>query len=394
MNRGNSPDKRSLGDIVRQVRAMAIQALPRMYCADQRLFAFRLRKNGCQDVREGISRRYTAIVLIGLAEESQNVAAEVLGGHRPEDVCTRLIEDIDQMSDLGEVALTTWAARALRHSNAPAAIRALRRMEPWLRPYPTVSLSWALAALVADGGDVTDMAQAQMTARTLLASFRPESGIFPHTSPGGKIPRLRAHVSCFADLVYPIQALSYYHLATGDAPAAGAAVRCAAHTCQLQGSAGQWWWHYDVRTGRVLERYPVYAVHQHAMAPMALFVLARACGRDHGASIARSLRWLDEPEENTGSLIDTGHQVIWRKVARREPRRLVRGLQAVASCLHPSLRAPAVDILFPPVAIDYETRPYEMGWILHAWPAGQELQFTGCPASPQTDTAGNPSTRA
>ncbi len=393
MNLESTPDRRSIGDIVRQVRAIAIQSLPRMYYADQRLFAFRLRRNGDEGIREGVSRRYTAIVLIGLADEGRDVTAEVLGGHRPEDVCTRLLEDIDAMSDLGEVALTAWAARALHHAKAPAAIRALRQREPWSRPYPTVELSWALTALVADGSEATDMAQAQMTARALLGTFRPQSNIFAHCSPGSEAPRLRAHVSCFADLVYPIQALSYYHRATGDAPAAEAAIQCANHTCQLQGAAGQWWWHYDVRTGRVLERYPVYAVHQHAMAPMALFALAKMCGQDHSASIGRSLRWLDSPVESTGSLIDTEHRVIWRKVARREPRRLVRGLQAVASCVHPGLRAPAVDLLFPPVAIDYETRPYEMGWILHAWPAGHELQFTGCSASPQADAAGNPNTR-
>ena len=76
--------------------------------------------------------------------------------------------------------------------------------------------------------------------------------------------------------------------------------------------------------------------------------------------------------KKAGPLIDRERQVIWRKVARREPRRLVRGLQAAASRLHPNLRLPAVDLLFPPTSIDYETRPYEMAWILHAWPVSCE----------------------
>lgn len=386
MNQGNSSDRQIVSDIIRQLRAIAIQTLPRMYYPDRRLFAFRLRKNGRNEIREGVSRRYTAIVLIGLAGEDRNIAAEVLGGHRPEDICTGLVEDMDGMSDLGEAALTTWAARALGHSKTSAAISALRRMEPWLRPYPTVELSWALMALVADGSEVTDMAQAQMTAQALLASFRRESGVFSHWSPGGKVPRLRAHVSCFADFVYPVQALSYYYLAAGDAQMAEAAASCARHICQLQGPRGQWWWHYDIRTGRVVERYPVYAVHQDAMAPMALFALARACGQDHSAAIDKGLRWLANPAESTGSLIDTERNVIWRKVARREPRRLVRGLQAVASGLHPCLRVPAVDLLFPPVAVDYETRPYEMGWILYAWPSTQEHESEMCCRYEQRET--------
>ena len=116
-------------------------------------------------------------------------------------------------------------------------------------------------------------------------------------------------------------------------------------------------------------RYPVRAVHQDAMAPMALFALAKASSRDYSASIEKGLQWLVDPSEVPESLIDSERNIIWRKVARREPWRVVRGLQAASSYLHPDLRVPGMDILFPPVSIDYETRPYHMGWILHTWPA-------------------------
>jgi hypothetical protein len=356
-------------DVIRQLRSIAVCSLARMYYPQERLFAFRLRRNGAGEVLEGVSRRYTAIVLIGLAGEDRHMAAEVLGRHSPQDVCDRLLDDIDRMEDLGEVALTTWAARALGHPRASAAINALRRMDPGQRPYPTVELSWALTALSVDAKG-SDMIQAEATAKALLGSFKQGSGLFPHWSVGYTAPRLRAHVSCFADLVYPIQALSYYHLATGNTQAAEVACRCADRMCELQGPAGQWWWHYDHRTGQVLERYPVYSVHQEAMAPMVLFALAKACGQDHSASIKKSVHWLFDPPEKAGPPVDLEHKVIWRKVARREPRRLVRGLQAAASCLYARLRVPAMEIAFPPTAIDYESRPYEMGWILHTWPIG------------------------
>ena len=361
-------------EVVQKLRSIAVHSLARMYYPEQRLFAFRLRRNERGEVLEGVSRRYTAVALIGLASEDPCIAAEVLGNHSLNDVCDRLLDDVVEMDDLGEVALTTWAARVLGHSKASMAVKALQRMEPGQRPYPTVELSWALTALVVGGSDATDMAQAEVTARALLASFRQESGIFGHWSAGSKVPRLRAHVSCFADFVYPIQALSHYHLVTGDTRAAEVACSCAGRMCQLQGPAGQWWWHFDIRTGRVLERYPVYAVHQDAMAPMSLLALAKACGQDHSASIEKGLNWLINPPEITGSLVDPEHNIIWRKVARREPRRLVRGLQAAVSCLHPGLRVPAADVLFPPISVDYESRPYEMGWILHAWPITHELQ--------------------
>src|SRR5438034_137840 len=71
---------------------------------------------------------------------------------------------------------------------------------------------------------------------------------------------VRGHVSCFADLVYPILALSQHGMTANDTDAISCAARAAEVLCRLQGPAGQWWWHYDYRTGQVIERYPVYAV--------------------------------------------------------------------------------------------------------------------------------------
>ena len=83
-----------------------------------------------------------------------------------------------------------------------------------------------------------------------------KSNIFFHGPSRKGLSSVCSHVSCFADFVYPIQALSYYYQATQDSRAAEIACCCAEHMCELQGDSGQWWWHFDNRTGRVLERYP------------------------------------------------------------------------------------------------------------------------------------------
>lgn len=67
-------------------------------------------------------------------------------------------------------------------------------------------------------------------------------------------------------------------------------------------------------------------------------------------------------------MIDESGGVIRRKVARREPRKFVRRAQAVAARIHPALRWPGTDTLFPAGAIDDECRPYHLGWLLYAWP--------------------------
>jgi hypothetical protein len=279
-----------------------------------------------------------------------------------------LIGAAGRAADVGEAALTLWAARALNHTRADEALRRLQSLDPPQASCPTVELSWCLSALTVPGSDVTDAALAEAIARRLLASFHSHSAMFPHWPAGAKAASLRSHVACFADLVYPIQALSYFYMATRSLEAIDAARRCADRMCELQGPEGQWWWHFDVRTGRVIEGYPVYAVHQEAMAPMALFALQDACGVDHTDAVIKGLRWLVDPPEVPDSLIDDQAGIIWRKVARHEPFKATRSVQALASRLHPSLRLPGLNRMFRPTFVDYESRPYEMGWILHAWP--------------------------
>jgi hypothetical protein len=174
-------------------------------------------------------------------------------------------------------------------------------------------------------------------------------------------------VASFADQVYPIQALSRYHAACDDRNALMDATRCAEQICALQGSDGQWWWHYDSRNGRVIEGYPVYTVHQDAMGPMALFDLHEAGGPDFSDAIGRGLGWMVTAAEVGHSLICDDLDVIWRKVGRAEPNKLLRAVRAGASRLHDGIRLQVLDRMFPPTRIDYECRPYHLGWVLDTW---------------------------
>lgn len=376
MNAEDTPEVRAVQLLVRQLRSMAIRGLARMYRPSERLFAFRIRRDERGEVLEGVSRRYTAITLIGLASQPQEMTAGALAGQHLHEVCARLLDDAEGADDLGEVALVLWAARVLGHPNADKALQRLRLMDPARQPYPTVELAWSLLALLAGGYEIADEELADALARRLLGSFRPESGLFPHWPQDAKSSFWRRHIGCFADQVYPIQAMSHYHMRTGNAQAGAAAQHCANVICSLQGRDGQWWWHYDVRSGKVVEGYPVYSVHQDAMAPMALFALREACGVDYGANVIRGLKWLMNAPETASSLIDVEAELVWRKVARHEPRKLARFLQGMASLIHPSLRVPLINTLMPPHSVDYECRPYHFGWLLCAWSEGETARLS------------------
>ena len=362
--------------MVSGLRDFALRGLARMYRPDVGLFAFRIRRRGDTEGLEGTSVRYTAISLIGLAGEDEHVQKTVLAGGRIEDASARLVRKVASLDSVGDVALILWLASLVGSRSRSLILDRLRALRPDDAAHPTVEIAWALTALCL-ASDPEALTLRTRLADRLMASFEARAAMFPHRL-GGSAGALRNHVSCFADLVYPIQALARYADAVDDGNARDIAVRCAREICARQGADGQWWWHYDRRTGEVVERYPVYAVHQDAMAPMALFALERATGIGWDEPIARGLAWLAHAPELQGrSLIDRSAGLIWRKVARREPRKLTRYVQAAVSRVHSRLRAPGLNALFPACVIDDEDRPYHLGWLLHAWPAERATRWDG-----------------
>ena len=203
LNQPHEPSPIALGkpllaETVELVKSIAIRALTRMYLPGQRLFVFRIRRTPVGDVAEGISRRYTAIALIGLRHLPSETVREVLHGSTAEQVCGQLLADLDRMDDLGEVALTVWAARAMDHPGAAMAVERLRAMQPADRLWPMVETSWSLAALAVPGSRAGEEALAGRLADRLIASHQPVSRLFSHW-PLGAGSRLRSHVCCFAD---------------------------------------------------------------------------------------------------------------------------------------------------------------------------------------------------
>ena len=356
----------AIGDMALDLRARAIRALPRMFLPDRGLFAFRLRREGGRDLVEGVSPRYTAIVLIAAAGESTDTVQSILCGQSTAQVCDKVMDGASRSTDIGETGLALWAARLLGHPGGQTVLERLRALDPVGGRWPTVELAWCLTALSVPQPGLDDALAARLAGR-LMATLNESTGLFAHFPAGGTAGGLRSHVTCFADCVYPVMAMSHYHRARGCDKALDTARRCADTMCALQGAGGQWWWHFDVRTGRVVERYPVYAVHQDAMGPMALLDFHDAGGDAHWDAVHKSILALDQPSRIKQSLIDTDADVIWRKRARREPGKFCRAAQALASRIHPGLRAPLTDVLFPPVCTDFESRPYHMGWILYAF---------------------------
>ncbi len=345
-----------------------------MYRADSDEFAF-TRIFTTTDDRvtahlSGTSLRYAAIAALGVSWLPAESQPALLGGHRLDDFVALLIERQAASSNLGDIALVAWSAAQIGHPLLHDALRRLREADRGTAPEYVVECAWVVSALAAARAQADVEEHLAQARQRLLGSVVPGSPLFPHATGPGLVKSYRDHVACFADQVYPVQALARLHH-SGDDPAALAAARTTAEQiCRLQGPDGQWWWHYDARTGDVIEGYPVYTVHQHAMGPMALLDLAEAGGGDYDEPIRKGLRWLLGPAE----LGDDGEPMLLddegltvRKVFRGDPRKVVRGLHTVTTRARPGLRLPVIDRVYRPTSLDRECRPYEFGWLYFAW---------------------------
>ena len=263
-----------------------------------------------------------------------------------------------------------WAAAEGGHADLDHALQRLAALDQPERPVDVVSAAWVVSALAA-ARPLADVERHLAAARQRLLAARGPA-VYPHTT-GPDTPWYRAHVGSFADQVYPIQALARLHRSADDPEALAVAGTVAGAICSAQGAGGQWWWHYDSRTGAVVEGYPVYSVHQHAMGPMALLDLADAGGDGHLDAIRRGLRWLAGPPEAGGL---AARQPSWSSMSRRSPGARWRApipARSSAGCgprppgSSPGRRVAALDRVYPPGVVDHECRPYELGWMLYTW---------------------------
>ena len=165
----------------------------------------------------------------------------------------------------------------------------------------------------------------------------------------------------FADQIYSVQALGFYSAVAADDGVLALAEGSADRLVTLQGAGGEWWWHYDPRSGGPSQHFPVYSVHQHAMAPMALAAVSAAGTRDFTAAIDKSIEWIDVNQSGS-SMVDVAAGTIWRDLAPPRGRLAVQlgHLRSLAG------RPTVEEVSTTDVRLNRETRPYEWAWCLYA----------------------------
>ncbi|MEA2267960.1 MAG: hypothetical protein QOC64_570 [Solirubrobacteraceae bacterium] len=214
-------------------------------------------------------------------------------------------------------------------------------------------------------------------ARELMARWSSASGLFDgrrrlrrprDVRPSSLLSR---NLTSFAHQVYAVHGLAEHaRVVSGRVP--DCAVRTADRLVQEQGPLGQWWWIHSARDGRVIDGYPVYSVHQDAMAFLALAPLENLGAGRYAEALWRGLRWVDGANELQESLVHRDRNLIVRCIQRvgsdaDGPSGLSRPAIRAARLASWGLR-PAAGTRAEPSGLEIlsECRSYHLGWLLYA----------------------------
>lgn len=191
--------------------------------------------------------------------------------------------------------------------------------------------------------------------------------------------RLRRRFASFATQIYLSIACYHYGEFAGDSSALAMAGACARKLIALQGPQGEWPWFFDAVTGRVLDFYEVYSVHQYGMAPALLEWAERYHVPGARNALINGFNWVFGENQLRRSMLvpDLGltirSQVRKRELTTRAPR-MLRAIRNACGGRESGL------IESSGVGLRLECRSYELGWIL--WSFGQRCDLPELTCNP------------
>ena len=369
----SGPSAGTLADGLSSLVPVVLRGLSQMQDERTGLFSHKAwMEDGGQLTNRGTNPLYTGACVIGLFSGEEGRAEPYFGqAARALDALLRRSSERDP----AVLATTLWGCALAGRVEGRRLVETLISVaEP--RRLSSMQLGLAVAGLAqwlrageraGERDDGHTIAAARVLAGELKRRYVPEAHVF--SSIGGRGWRHPAllRMTSFAAQVYPLLGLCQLAEATDTAPPPEVKRVCD-FLVQSQGELGQWWWFYSTRAPKIIEGYPVYSVHQDAMAAMALLPATRLGAGDYLDALAIGLRWISGQNELGQSLVDGRAGLIHRAIQRRGGdcdglagwSRRQRGAAYVAALAGRSRPAPSE---LEPCS---ECRSYHLGWLLLA----------------------------
>ena len=368
------------------LNAVALHSLDSLFDANESLFCRCAMTADVGFLRTQTSRRHTIIALLGLHRLAESGVAQPFDLASVRDAVLAETNWVRGVADLG---LLTWFTAEF----VPDRLRGLfnefdfdRVLETCVDGHQarTTGLAWFLAGIaqarLASPLALPDLSDVALATYRLLQDSQGESGVFGHcTCPGFLRQAFSCRFGTFGDQIHSIYALTAFARAFQIEEPLASALCCANSMCALQGEMGQWWFLYDKQACRVVNRYPVYSLHQGGTAPVGLLALGEATGQSFHESIYRGLSWMTGANELGEDLRSLERGLVGDSI--RPKSRTAKYWEAALSFFGVS-RKPQADAL----RIRYEARPDHFGWSLYAFGSRGLPKAT---VSPKALTAGS-----
>jgi len=350
----------------KQIAKLALKSLPRFFDKNQFLFYFKAIKKNNQIIKEGSSIRYTLISLLGLVKASVDNIQSIEIKH----IIHNQIQNRNQIASIGDLGLLLWLC-SIAEIDKTKTINALetlllrlKKSKEYINGH-TMEMAWCLIGIcyfrkreIKTDYDIKLLSTEIYT--KILNNYK-FKGIFGHLSSNNFKGIIRGRIGSFADQVYPIYALSLYSETFSIEEPLIIALECGERICNAQGQQGQWWWHYNSLSGKTVGRYPVYSVHQDAMAPMGLMKLQEVSGKGFASYIDKGLEYIIGFNELDKSMIDFENSLIWRCIKKNKTHAIFEEFKKILSIEEETIVKRNDLILLE------ECWSYHLGWILYVF---------------------------
>ena len=335
------------------------------------MFSHKTLSRGDRHISLGTNVLYSAATLVGILSQRLTNPDSIVAVPSFIDA---LAERLAAAKSVGDLGAGLWALCLAGDSRSTEFAKRIARSGT-VTSSTTMELGLALTGLAehtASGSGSSETASAaERIAVELDGRFGKESRVFAATAQRSHLIPDGRYTS-FASQVYPLHGLAKWQAISGHDYSA--VLEAGADTLvSNQGPLGQWWWFYSTVDGSALEGYPVYSVHQDAMAFMALEPIRHVGGPDHRAALARGLHWMFGANELGEQMYTEKPPMLYRCIQRRGSdadgfagmRKRDRPLLALRSYLPASARqtrqAPAEKL-----EVLMEVRSYHLGWLLYS----------------------------
>ncbi len=359
-----SPPKMSAQPLP-QIFTDSLALLRAMWDEERAVFSFSTSvENGAytNDFDHELHMRYTVNTLLGLQKlcEYHVIDWDVRGS-----VHAFLDRQIENVTNLGDQGLLLYLLARMEHPHLAAYYARFIGDEKWsyAATEPVQNLCWRLIGLseCARVGVEGARKQADQHFALLHKRYFCRNSLFVKHNQ----QFVRGDFVSFGALVYWLKSLWHYSDVTGDDYAQILFKEGVTHLMEKQLKDGGWPWYYHAQTGRIMDAYEIYSVHQDAMAHLFLMP-AEALGVD-GAShaIKQSTLWLHGQNDLGEPSIVHNPFLIYRSIRRAQDKaRAKRFARALRNRL---LMREEGNIAPSQLEWNRECRSYHIGWMLYAW---------------------------